>query len=127
VHGALRTGVGQANHFYAGDHFHNAFGYFDFIFLGSGKADTVVYGFFYPAVDEGIGVTENDGPKTEPVINVSTAVKILDILILGFSHYRRIIIAAVAKIRIDPVGDDFLGAFKKSVGFLALIRHRVSP
>jgi hypothetical protein len=68
-------------------------------------------------------VTQDNRAKAESVINVAIAVKVKDVLVFGVGNNGRVIITTVTEIRVDPVGDDLLGAFKKFVGFGALKWH----
>jgi hypothetical protein len=62
-------------------------------------------------------VPQDDGPKTEAIVNVAITVSIPDVCAIPLADDKRILVAPVAEIRIHAVGDDLGCPFEQSVCF----------
>jgi len=123
VHSGLGARVGQAHFFHSGAHGDDLFGYTDFQRVREGVDDAIMGRLAHPGIHLLVRVTQDDRAKAQPVVRVPVAVYVPQVGALAPLHDERLVVAPVAKVRVDAQRDYFCGSAPDSPALSDLSCH----
>ena len=123
--GRFGAGVGQPDHVHSAQFLYQ-FGRADFIFVGHGKDVAPFQGLADLGRDLGVGVSQNDRPPGQAIVDVFLAVKVPDMRAAAVFYHQGLIVAPVAEVGIDAQRDGLTGSFPHTSGYRSTFHWRTS-